>query len=418
VEELVAQIAPTAQDDRIARQLAQIAQSRLRKLIPDVQVMGTACGCVGGNTAFGVAVPEVDIVVSASPADLMARLPLQQEPRSTNDVDARKLQKSAIRSCTDCLVASGTFKFRRSAFRSLEPKVTLLAPGTLGVCDQAVPVDFSVNCATPLHNAALLTECGKIDRRAGALALFVRRWAKDRGICHAAKGHLPPYAWTLLVIYYLQVGVEEDDAILPPLEGFAWSSGLVGLPQTPSAMVAAAAARFAAGAAAQPAANAQGNPACRAPPAAGESVEAKAALTVGQLFAGFLRFYSERVDWRKDAADVRWGKPAPLGPGTDVCILEHKDGHTDVAPTILDPFEPGRNVAACATAGAMERLREEIDRARELCKKGTVLTELLELWRPEEAAPTTATETEQFAAAAGLQQRPPPGLEAPWRRSD
>merc|ERR1719203_1642982 len=141
-------------------------------------------------------------------------------------VDARKLQKSTIRCCTDRLVGTGCFKFRRSAFRGQDPKVTLLASTSLGIYSEAIPLDFSVNSTTPLYNAALLTECGQIDSRSRALILIVKRWAKDRGICHAAKGHLPPYAWTLLVIYFLQVGVGSG-ALLPPLDRFELSSGLV-----------------------------------------------------------------------------------------------------------------------------------------------------------------------------------------------
>merc|ERR1719277_329345 len=71
-----------------------------------------------------------------------------------------------------------------------------------------------------------MTECGRIDPRTKALILLVKRWAKDRGVCHAAKGHLSPYAWTLMVIYFLQVGVEDEGPLLPPLSGFAVSSGL------------------------------------------------------------------------------------------------------------------------------------------------------------------------------------------------
>ena len=37
------------------------------------------------------------------------------------------------------------------------------------------------------------------------LVLLVKRWAKHRGICHAAKGHLPPYAWSILCLHFLQV---------------------------------------------------------------------------------------------------------------------------------------------------------------------------------------------------------------------
>lgn len=373
VDELIAQIVPTAEDDRIARDLARLAQDKLRKMLPGVQVTGTACGALGSGTAFGVAVPEVDIVISASPSALLARLPIGREEHSSSaQADVRKLQKSAIRACTDCLVASGTFKFRRSAFRSLEPKVTLLAPSKVGICDQAVPVDVSVNCATPLLNAALMTECGQIDSRAKALILLVRRWAKDRGICHAAKGHLPPYAWTLLVIYYLQVGVGEEGPILPPLESFTLSSGLMGM----SGGLPTVALR---GAPPKTDTTANAFRASRATIPTSRS-------TVGKLFTGLLNFYRHEVNWRQEAAAVHLGRRAPLGPGADICILEHADGRTEVAPTIQDPFAPSRNVAACATAPAMDRLRAELDRSHQLVSRGAPLSDLLELWRPEDAS--------------------------------
>jgi DNA polymerase sigma len=46
----------------------------------------------------------------------------------------------------------------------------------------------------------------QLNPMAAELILLVRRWAKDRGVSHAAKGHLSPYGWMLLAIFYLQVG--------------------------------------------------------------------------------------------------------------------------------------------------------------------------------------------------------------------
>merc|ERR1719265_1650370 len=135
-------------------------------------------------------------------------------------LDERKIQKWAIRGCTDRLVATGSFKFRRSAFKGDEPKVTLLAAPSLGLFVESIPMDFSVNVVTPLYNAALLTECGQMEPRAKELILLVKRWAKDRGICHAPKGHLPPYLWGILSIFYLQSGMADDESLLPSLEGF------------------------------------------------------------------------------------------------------------------------------------------------------------------------------------------------------
>merc|ERR1712066_969682 len=115
------------------------------------------------------------------------------------------------------------FKFRRSAFKGQEPKVTLMAE----INGKTIPIDFSVNTTTPLYNAALLTECGQIEPRAKELILLVRRWAKDRGISHAAKGHLSPYAWSLLVIYFLQVWDGQGDPLLPNITAFKTSSGFL-----------------------------------------------------------------------------------------------------------------------------------------------------------------------------------------------
>merc|ERR550514_2133451 len=166
--------------------------------------MGFASGDISRGHAFGVAIPEVDIVVSVDPKAIVSRLRcrLAKGSQTSELLDMRKLQKSAIRAFTDLLVSKGGFKFRRSAFRGYEPKVTLLAPTSLGITEYAIPLDFSVNTVIPFYNAALLTECGQIDARARSLILLVKRWAKDRGICHAAKGHLHPYAWSLLAIFF------------------------------------------------------------------------------------------------------------------------------------------------------------------------------------------------------------------------
>lgn len=89
------------------------------------------------------------------------------------------------------------------SLNTLHRKVTMLAVDGAS----AVPIDLAVNCSTPLRNAALITQCGRLDAHARALILLVRRWARDRGICHAAKGHLPPYCWTLLAILGKRPGV-------------------------------------------------------------------------------------------------------------------------------------------------------------------------------------------------------------------
>jgi len=359
VKELLDHISPTAEGDQVVQRLAETVKQTLSKMIPEVEVVGFASGDLVRGTAFGVAVPEVDVVVSVNPTVLAARLQSRLSQRSpmASQLDARKLQKSAIRACTDRLVSAGGFKFRRSAFRGQEPKVTLLAPASLGIYDEAIPIDFSVNSTTPLYNAALLTECGQIEPRAKALILLVKRWAKDRGVCHAAKGHLSPYAWSLLTIYYLQVGVTEEGALLPPLDKFALSKGLLGPPGLAAPEVSAL-------------------------PSRRTSVTGK---QVGELFRDFVTFYSKTFDWRNEAISVRTGKRGPPDLALPLHIVLHEDGvSSQVGPSIEDPFEMKRNLGECTTNSSLVRMHQELVRAEELCARGASLAEMLEPWVPPE----------------------------------
>lgn len=375
VDELVAQLAPTAQGERVVKQLAEIVKRELSALVPEIEVIGFACGDLARGTAFGVAVPEVDIVASASPHILMARMQgargggaNRSDGAPAAPVDARKLQKSTIRQCTDRLVGTGGFKFRRSAFRGQDPKVTLLASSSLGIYDGAIPLDFSVNSTTPLYNAALITECGQLEPRSRSLILLVKRWAKDRGFCHAAKGHFSPYAWTLLVIFFLQVG---DDAhpLLPPLEGFKLSSGLA---SGQSNNIGEAGAK-------------NSTPRTRWASAEGPK------KSVGALFKEFLNFYATEFDFRNEAVSVRLGRRAPPNLGLPLAIVVHEDGvTTEVAPSIEDPFDPRHNLGESSTELSQSRFREEFARAKELCGRGASLAELLEPWMPPERTEGTA----------------------------
>jgi len=279
-------------------------------------------------------------------------------PRSAK-LDARKLQKSAIRACTDQLVSTGTFKFRRSAFRGDEPKVTMIAPSTMDGCEQGIPINLSVNTVTPIYNAVVLSECGRMEPRTKDLVLLVKRWAKDRGLCHTAKGHLPPYAWTLLAVYYLQVAALEDDQpLLPPLEG-----------------TRALSAQAAKGALQEPPAE---------PPAERENRTPQ--LSIGELFRGFLQFYAKDFNWRGEAVSVRKGKRGAPDIKVHIHIILHDDGKTsEVGPSVENPFEASSNVGNCTSAASLRHLQEELKRAETLCAEGGSLTELLTPWAPAEA---------------------------------
>lgn len=373
VDEFIGRITPTPSCHKAVEELTAIVRSKIQSMIPEAEVIGFTTGDLRGGTAYGVAVPDVDIVMNVSPMDLAKRLQgrLQQVSRARSDAVSRlaphKLQKSAIRVCTSLLVSAG-FKFRRSSFRSEAPKVTLLAPPAMGASDVAIPVNFSINNSTPLYNMALLTECGQMDPRAKSLILLVKRWAKDRGICHASQGHLPPYAWSLLAIYFLQVGLDDADGCLPlpAVSSFEVGSGLLHS-DGPAALKRNGMARR---------------------PAAVKATK----RTMAELLKEFVRFYKWEFNWRNEAVSVLSGKRAPPNLYLEIHVVLHDDGTTSVCPTIEDPFDAKTNLGRYATAASLQRLFEELERADNLLTEGTSLTKLLEPWRPPEPEKTQGLE--------------------------
>lgn len=267
-------------------------------------------------------------------------------------LNARTLQKSAVRACTDRLVAHGVgFKFRRSAFRSHEPKVTLLAPA--GPHSEAVPVDFSVNSVTPLHAAALIEECACIEPRATSLILLVRRWAQNRSICQSLDGHLSPYAWSLLVVYFLQVGTE-DGPLLPPIKGISsqraqWVARQIRRTTSPGVAEGSATR-------------------------GGAAEQGRSSRHVSVLLGDFFRFYGARFDWHTEAVAVRLAQRSTPQSGRSSHRLL-RDGAR--GPYIEDPFDRSQDLAECMTSASFARLREELARADRLVTSDCSLVDLL-----------------------------------------
>jgi len=371
MQELLLNITPTPEGQQVVQQLAGLTEQTIKSAIPEVEVSGFAHGNLTSGRAFGVAVPEVDIVANVDPRILFERLHGHKSNCSAQLLDVKKLHKCAIRMCTDRLVANAGFKFRRSAFRGQEPKVTLLAPATFAFLSEAIPIDFSVNVVTPLYNAVLLNECEKMDRRSKELILIVRRWAKDRGICHAAKGHLAPYTWGILVIYFLQAGVS-DSPLLPPLESLEMVAGI--LPKSSRSKEVQVSPK---------------HPQWRA------TQQAECHQSPGVLFKDFIKFFATQFDWEKEAVSVRAGRRAP--PSLDLplhIIVAEDSGTSQVGPSIEDPFHVAQNLADGMTIASYARLKEELSRAKNLCMRGASVSELLEPWIPAESDIVAASHDE------------------------
>ncbi|CAK0889603.1 unnamed protein product [Prorocentrum cordatum] len=319
VQELLAQLTPTAETHEAVARVAQAVRAVVARVLPGAEVTSFVGASLTSGKAFGVAVPEVDVVISAPYAALVRNRWQGRQPGS--GCSAQQLRKSAVRACTDRLVSDGGFRFRRSAFRGDEPRVTIVSSPAL----QSVPMNLSVNALTPLCNAMLIAECTRMDPRTQGLVLLVKRWAKDRGLCHVARGHMSLYSWTVLTVFFLQTGA---GGLLPPLAGLETPSGLA----------------------------VEGQPGFRAPTMTSNALPD---LSVGDLFRAFFRFYGSEFDWRAESVSVRSGERGASGalPLLPVHIVVGDDGKTtEVGPSVEDPFDGTKNIGACTTAASLQHL--------------------------------------------------------------
>jgi len=334
VQFLLSQITPTAASEQAAQDLVETVKAAIQPLFPDADVCGFVSGGLEGSRAFRVAVPDIELVISISPEVLQQKLLGKVQKKL-----GKHFEKAAIRCIAETLVSSYGFKFRRSAFRGEEPKLTLLAPPQ-SPQGEALPLDVAVNAETPLYAAALLSESAQWDQRAKQLILLVRRWAKDRGICHAAKGYLSPYHWSLLVIYFLQVHPER---VLPPLTSF---TAYQQLSQASSSAVA------------------------NSP---GEMTQGKAHTS--KLLKDFMYFYCN-FDWKNEMINPIFGR---RGPST------FQEDSTQPSPLILrDPFGPC-NLGRRISTSSFSRIKDEFERASDICSEGSSPGKIFELWVPPAA---------------------------------
>lgn len=193
-------------DDKIVRQLVGMVRRSVNAIVPEANVFGSAVGNLSYNAAKG-AKPEVEIVATASPEVLKSRLTAFflkgpsndcKKPKSLATLGPDSLQKTATRVLSERL---NNMRYWRSQFTGPEPKTVLLAPASLGICDYSIRVSFSVNNTYPANLVNILS---KADKHTQELIAIVTKWAKVRGIAHTAKGHLHPYAHSLLVVYFLR----------------------------------------------------------------------------------------------------------------------------------------------------------------------------------------------------------------------
>jgi DNA polymerase sigma len=238
-------------------------------------------------------------------------------------------------------------KLRRTAFQTEEASVTLVWFPK----DSAQMFHFmlSVNNATAQRNAALMRALAEVDVRAKQLLLLVRRWAKNRNICCVRTRNLPPYAWSSLVVHFLQVGLG-GAAVLPALEfSISCDSG-----------------RF------------------QVQPDANGALSCSNTMSVADLLTRFFHFYASSKPWAKEALRIGTAMPA-------------SDANAELAqgvlmPCLEDPFQPGKDLSRSMTPRTVRRLHKELQRADAILTSATTacLGELLRPWDPAQEIATAS----------------------------
>jgi hypothetical protein len=136
--------------------------------------------------------------------------------------------------------------------------------------EDRLDVDLSCRNTAALLNTRLLRAYADLDPRVRDLGVAVKLWAKAANVCGAAQSKLSSYAFTLLVIYFLQV---HEEVNLPCLETSLFEDD-----SDPSAAEAAVAA-------------ARSSWSCP--------------LSLPDLLFRFIGFYTVQFEWGREVASIR-----------------------------------------------------------------------------------------------------------------
>ena len=158
-------------------------------------------------------------------------------------------------------------------------------------------VDISWCNERPLLNSALLRTYFEMYKQAMELVILVKLWAKSAGIIGARDGNLSSYAFTNMVVYFLQCYPHVRLPVVPTdaVKANGWEC-----PELPFS---------------------------------------PAPISLGLLFVDFVRYYTHCFNWGHDVVSIRCG---PHAPRESFARLQNL--HYTTAIHIEDPFELGRNL--------------------------------------------------------------------------
>eukprot|EP00931_Biecheleriopsis_adriatica_P119894 TRINITY_DN9506_c0_g1_i1.p1 TRINITY_DN9506_c0_g1~~TRINITY_DN9506_c0_g1_i1.p1 ORF type:complete len:848 (-),score=196.83 TRINITY_DN9506_c0_g1_i1:64-2244(-) len=196
-----------------------------------------------------------------------------------------------------------------------------------------IEVDFCMQNALGIRNSLLLDCYCRFDQRIAQLGRLVKDWAKRHELVGTADGFLNSYAYMLLVIYYLQT---RNPPVAPNLQKLAEKS--VPVWEAKHGVDDKWETKFV-------------EDVHKLPPSESKK-------SIGELFTGFFKFYSQSFDWSQNAVCSRLSGP---NQGVDKFSLS-----TTTFPEqwyVEDPFDLKHNLAGRCSPGGRERILKEMRNA-------------------------------------------------------
>ena len=158
-------------------------------------VQGVEVRAFGSSAnGFGDASSDVDVVLAATRTNLVQGLELG--PNGLVDLAPRVLRK------LERPLQMQGFKILQ---RILHARIPILKMRLVPPSGKALECDLSVNNLLPVFNTKLLKTYAEINPHVVDLVQTCKEWAKEHGVHGAARGHLSSYAFTLMVIFFLQI---------------------------------------------------------------------------------------------------------------------------------------------------------------------------------------------------------------------
>mmetsp|Transcript_96791 Transcript_96791/g.273502 ORF Transcript_96791/g.273502 Transcript_96791/m.273502 type:complete len:523 (-) Transcript_96791:110-1678(-) len=350
IAEFLSRTAPNKESLEAVQNIAGMVKEALKPIFPEADVVGYPTLMNLETSSQCTFVPEVDIVVKVTEDALIESMQAQvpwlsfEDVRKEGRLDVSKLKKSAIRGCFERLNGKG-FAFSRSGFKGFDPKVTLYSPMMRGFESASfTSFDLSINAVVPAVMRVLIEAAAECDSRAKDLITLVTYWAKMRGICFAPRGYLPPYLWTIMTIFFLQVR-EMGGGFLLPSFAVQYSFGEYSVrtkrdyykPQPTSP------------------------------------------VSVGTLLQEFAAFYAQDFDMSTEVVSIKLGRRIRNSRHLSQVILSDDQSQSLVAPIVEDPTNLFRSLRVPMCWESLCRIRSELARADDLCRKGP-LQQLMQRW--------------------------------------